>query len=295
MKKIAQVFSLIFFAFTAIAVAQENQSTKWFRVQSNNGEFSIEVPTKNNYFYDKDGFSASIDQSDFKLKEMNLLNSYTEKTLLSIETYEANKDALRTFYKSHRTGKISDFKLNSSVAKEHIDKQNNFYSKTFYFYSKKYIYIITAASRNGETMAMKHFFDSIMFNSDNKTDSAIVPFSSLRLTTIDLKITNESEAKTGKKVETPKDNSLSSLIIISKPPPSFVDSARSRGVQGLIRMNALFSLDGFIPKIEVTKSLPEGLLRQTVFAALRIKFLPMEKDGNPQSVTKTIEYNFTLY
>lgn len=296
MKKIARVLSLIFFAFISIAFAQEKAS-EWIRVQSDNGEFSIEVPTQNNYFYDKEGFSVSEDNSNYRVKEMNLLNAFKEKTLLSVEIYEAKKDALKTFYPFRKTGELSDFKLDTLTAKQHIDKKDDFYSKTLYFHSKKHIYIITAASRNGETTAMKHFFDSIIFKSDtkNETNSGAILFSSLKATMIDLRITKGSEAKTEKKIKAPKDDGLSKLILVSKPKPAYVDSARMRGVQGLIRMKTLFSQDGFMPKIEVTKSLPEGLLRQTVFAALRIKFLPEEKDGNPQNVTKTIEYNFTLY
>lgn len=285
------IFTLIF------SFEIQAQNSEWIRVQSDNGEFSIEVPAKNNYFYDKEGFSITEDRSDYKLKEMNLLNAYKDKTLLSVETYEAKKDALKGFYRLEKGENLSDFKLGTFTAKQFIRKKENFYSNTLYFYSKKHIYIVTAASRIDETIAMKHFFNSIIFKSDSKNEpnSEAIPFSSLKVTMIDLKIAKESEAKTEKKIAAPKDDSLNKLFIVSKPKPSFTDSARMRGVQGLIRLKTLFSQDGFVPKIEVTKSLPEGLLRQTVFAALRIKFLPEEKDGNPQSVTKTIEYNFTLY
>ncbi len=302
MKKIAQVLPLIFFVFISTTFAQET-ITKWIRVQSNNGEFSIEVPTQSNYFYDKEVFTIGIDSSTYYLKEMSMINAYKEKTLLSFETYAAKKDALKGFYQPDKgKNNIVDIKLNTITAKQVIYKKDNIYSKSLYFYSKKNIFVVTAVSKNGETSAMKHFFDSIIFNADTKTqpNAAAVPFSSLNVTAIDLKFPKESEAKTEKKVEIPKDEipkdeNLNKLTIISKPKPAYTDSARARGVQGLIRLKVLFSQDGFMPKIEVSKSLPEGLLRQVIFSAIRIKFLPEEKDGNPQSVTKTIEYNFTLY
>ncbi len=294
---------ILFLTFTLIfGLKTYAQNSEWIRVQSNNGEFSIEVPAQHNFFYDKQGFQVSIDSSDYKVKEMNLLNAYKDSTLLSVETYEAQKDALKALYPFKNTKELTDFKIDTLTAKQYVEKKDNFYSKSLYFYSKKNIFLITAASRNGETAVMKHFFDSIIYNSEIKiqTKSGGIPFSSLNLNTMELKFLKEPKRKIDKKSEIPKtepleDENPNKLIIISKPKPAFVDSARARGVQGLIQFKVLFSQDGFIPKIEVTKSLPEGLLRQTVFAAIRIKFLPVEKNGNPQSTTKTIEYNFTLY
>lgn len=66
MKKIAQVLPFVFFAFTSLVFAQENVA-EWVRVQNDNGEFSIEVPTKHNYFYDKEGFSVSNEISKITL------------------------------------------------------------------------------------------------------------------------------------------------------------------------------------------------------------------------------------
>jgi hypothetical protein len=60
-------------------------------------------------------------------------------------------------------------------------------------------------------------------------------------------------------------------------------------------LKIVFAENGFIPKIEATQVLPDGLLRQAVFAAIRIKFLPEEKDDIPQTITKTVEYSFAIY
>lgn len=291
------VFTL-FFTFEAQA-----QNAEWIRVQSNNGEFSIEVPAQYKYFYDKEGFSVSVDNTNYQVKEMNMVNAYKEATLLSVETYEVQKGAIKAFYPFNKKAKeFTDFKLDTLTAKQYVEKNDKFYSKSMYFYTKKQIFVITAASRIGETSVMKHFFDSIIYNPNTKNQpkSEAIAFSSLKVAMIDLQFPKEAEVKIEEKSETPKieiqkDENPNKFIIVSKPKAAFVDSARARNVQGLIRLKVLFSQDGFIPKIEVTKSLPEGLLRQTIFAAIRIKFLPVEKDGNPQSVTKTVEYSFTLY
>jgi hypothetical protein len=53
--------------------------------------------------------------------------------------------------------------------------------------------------------------------------------------------------------------------------------------------------NGSIPDITVLKTLPEGLLRQAVFAALRTKFIPKEKDGLPIATKSTFEFGFHIY
>lgn len=295
-------FSLLLIFTLTLTFEIQAQSSEWIRVQSNNGEFSIEVPSQYNFFYDKVGFSVSVDSTNYQVKEMNMLNAYKEATLLSVETYESQKDAIKAFYPFKKNKELTDFKLNTLTAKQYVEKNDNFYFKSLYFHTKKQIFVITAASRKGETAVMKHFFDSIIYNpnSKNQVKSEAISFSSLKVSMIDLQFPKEEETKIEKKNETPKiekrkDESLNKFTIVTKPKAAFVDSARARNVQGLIRLKILFSQDGFIPKIEVIKSLPEGLLRQTIFAVIRIKFLPEEKDGVSQSVTKTIEYNFTLY
>jgi len=41
--------------------------------------------------------------------------------------------------------------------------------------------------------------------------------------------------------------------------------------------------------------LPNGLTEQAIAAARQIKFVPATRDGQPITVTKIIEYNFSIY
>ena len=92
MKKFAQVLPLIFFAFISTTFAQE-KPTEWIRVQSNNGEFSIEVPKRYDFIFDKDGFQISSTFADdfefrnFELRNMYMMNAFLDKTLLSFESW----------------------------------------------------------------------------------------------------------------------------------------------------------------------------------------------------------------
>jgi len=58
-------------------------------VQSDNGEFSIEMPADPVYFYDPDGFyfNGGGPTGPYNFKEMQMLNASLEKTYMSVEIY----------------------------------------------------------------------------------------------------------------------------------------------------------------------------------------------------------------
>lgn len=78
-----------------ISIATYSQSAdKWTRVQTDDGSFSIDVPTEHKYLFSKQGFIVSRDQSDYLTSEMSMVTAYHEGTLLSVEVYEAVPAAL---------------------------------------------------------------------------------------------------------------------------------------------------------------------------------------------------------
>jgi TonB family protein len=83
--------------------------------------------------------------------------------------------------------------------------------------------------------------------------------------------------------------------VLSKPEPSYTESARKYGVTGTVVLRAVFSSDGQITRIAILSRLPHGLTNQALDAARKIKFIPAEKDGQPVSMTVQLEYNFNLY
>ena len=66
-------------------------------------------------------------------------------------------------------------------------------------------------------------------------------------------------------------------------------------VEGVVRLRVTFLASGEIGEITVVSGLPNGLTEEAVKAARSIRFEPAKKNGVPYSVTKTVEYTFTLY
>ena len=85
------------------------------------------------------------------------------------------------------------------------------------------------------------------------------------------------------------------LKILSKPRPGYTDAARQNNVQGTVILRVTFLASGQVGSISAVKGLPNGLTEQAIAAARRINFEPKKIDGQGQSVTRQIEYTFSIY
>lgn len=312
MKKTVYLFTfwLILF-FPIIASAQENQLAKWIRVQSDNGEFSVEIPVEYDFYADKDGFLVSDQSQSYPLTEMRMLNSFREKTLLSFETYKTNrsKDIADIFIdRDKKNGEKSEIKLGELKIKQILIQKDGLYAVRRFLTSKTHLYVLTAASRNGETVALKRFLDSITFSTAdtnltqtqiNETKPTSILFSELKVSQLEIDQNPEplkkSIAKNSKPSTPIKDENSVPITIIVKPNPSYTNAARQSGETGVVRIRMTFSKNGSVTKIGFLSTLKGGLLRQVVFAAIRIKLLPAEKEDKAIAVTKIIDYEFHRY
>lgn len=85
------------------------------------------------------------------------------------------------------------------------------------------------------------------------------------------------------------------LRVISKPRANYTDAARQNQTQGTVNLRITFQADGEIGSIMPVSKLPDGLTEQATAAAREIKFEPAKSDGVPQTVTKLVQYRFTIY
>ena len=85
------------------------------------------------------------------------------------------------------------------------------------------------------------------------------------------------------------------IKILSKPRPGYTDSARQANIQGTVILRVTFLASGQVGSISPVKGLGSGLTEQAIAAARRIAFEPAKTNGVSQSVTKQIEYTFSIY
>jgi TonB family protein len=85
------------------------------------------------------------------------------------------------------------------------------------------------------------------------------------------------------------------LFIKAKPRAQYTDLAREQNIQGTVILRVTFSKDSSIGNIQVVQGLGYGLTEQAIAAAKQIVFQPKQINGIPVSVTKIVEYNFSIY
>lgn len=298
------LFTLSFAVLTSAQVLSDGQTTatEWTKVRSGGGDFIIEVPTENKHFKNKDGFSIGRSGGDpFVLSDMNMVNAYVDGTLVSVESYYAFEGALDAMYERDTLRKtdmeISKTKASGYTLRQVTVKNDQFYMVRRYFNSKNQIYILTAAARTGETPAMRRFLDSVQFTPGKKIDQSdkITPMSSLPHLEPGVEIVEDKvsvKPADGSKIE---DAQIKKFVIVHKQAPSYTKTARKKGVSGNIKIRAKFNADGWVSNLTLAEKLDGGLLRQTLFATIRIKFLPQETGGKLVDVSRTIEYSFMTY
>jgi len=314
MKKFRYILASLFWSvlfFPLLIWAQENQPGEWVRVQSDNGEFSIEFPAAYDFYGDNAGFSVSDRSRSYPLTEMRILNAYREKTLLSLEAYKTNSPkAVADIFaeRDERSGKEAEIKVGKLKFTQVLIEKENLYAVRRFFTSENYLYVLTAASRSGETPALKRFLDSVAFKTPkaeiepvqaSEANVKIVLFSALKISQIAIDQNPEPLKKPGDaKTPQPKpadDGNFLPLAIIVKTNPSYTEAARNGGENGTIRVRLTFSENGSITKVSFLSALKGGLMRQVLFAAISLKFLPAEKNGEPVTSVKVVDYSFRIY
>jgi len=126
--------------------------------------------------------------------------------------------------------------------------------------------------------------NKIIYRDKEGTGTASCSYSPIKSDAfVSIKPLEHSRSRTGK------------LQITSKPLAKFTDDARRNGTEGSIRLRVVFTASGQIGNVVSLSELPDGLTEQAIAAAKQIKFEPAFRNGVPISVTKIIEYNFTIY
>jgi TonB family protein len=318
MKNILLILTVLFLG--SFSFAQKPKKNDWIRVQSDDGEFSIEVPKDYGYFYDEKGFGLIDWLGTFQLSQMSVFNSYRNDTLLSFERYKINEIKKNKYAEDlfpnlstelvlkilqderplfsdnpkQETSLITlekdDHKINRLTWKSEDQTTIN-----EYFFSNDFIYILTASSRKGHTFEMKKFFDSLKFspNLKEKSLNSSKLFSKLKQTNIEIKDNSETKTLNAENKANPTKKNVNPFQLIISPRIPY--TIESRNKLGVMQLEITFSKSGQVTKINVLKSISKDLTQNAILTALRIKFLPQEENGKPVTVTKIIEYNFKNY
>ncbi|MDQ3062795.1 MAG: energy transducer TonB [Acidobacteriota bacterium] len=227
---------------------------------------NIEIPSycRRNGFYQK-GFFVE-DWFEDRLKEIKAQLKTFDETKFSQDNREIIK--IKSVSESYTYWLINDF--------------NN-----------KKLYELWITGKDDEKKEVKNFVESININK-NAQGIEIGEGSSRTLGDENVADTTDISAQDKSAKETEKEE-IQNIKIILKPFASYTDKARNAQTQGTVRLKVTFSANGGIKTVAVEKELKDGLTEQAIAAAMKIVFFPAKKNGKPYSVSKLVDYSFTIF
>jgi len=153
------------------------------------------------------------------------------------------------------------------------------------YVSEQRLLVLLAMNRPGGPWERERFFSSLSFSPNLRA----IP-GAPRETGIGAGVSAESDVGPFRTSEVEE-----RARVLSKPEPSYTESARKFGINGTVTLRAVFAHDGQIRDLQVIKRQPHGLTEAALRAARAIKFTPAQKNGKPVSMVIQLEYNFNLY
>jgi len=309
MNKILLITTLIFvFAICTLAQTETHSERKTFSlINLVNKEFSFEIPaapTLRGFGEKSVRYAVVADDAYFFVFSDMAKNSSQAKLVHEI-------------IKAHKAVGSSSA-VGSAVGEKFVFADaDGFYQTILIVQTKAGSYVFHTVSETENNPSVERFFASIQFNetsgeessSPNNADENVPAPNSPETSPKELSANgngkgngagegNGNEIGSGglKKVIPPATaNQTASLKILSMPRAGYTDVARSYRISGTIQLRVTFLENGEIGTVEAVKKLPFGLTVEAINSARRIRFEPALIDGKAYTVTKLLEYSFSIY
>jgi peptidoglycan hydrolase-like protein with peptidoglycan-binding domain len=203
----------------------------------------------------------------------------------------------------------------------------NFYHTILTAKSENRVYVFQTTSPIKDNPAVTHFFSSLKLKGKTSMEvltspkvETIAPIPNQRKN-IETKKPESNQISLGNSNGTGKGNGIESgrgdssgnstetkplpsptpnnqtfgVKILTKPRANYTDFARFYNISGKVVLRVTFSANGTIGSITPITKLPFGLTNEAITAVKGITFEPAKRDGVAYSVTKPVEYSFTIY
>ncbi|MFN0108082.1 MAG: TonB family protein [Blastocatellia bacterium] len=83
--------------------------------------------------------------------------------------------------------------------------------------------------------------------------------------------------------------------ILHRERAKYTEEARNNKINGTVVLRLIYSKEGKVIIVAVTRGLPYGLTEACIEAAKKIRFKPALQTGQPVSVIGTVEFGFSIY
>ena len=279
---------------------QTSPEFNWTTISSKNGDFSVSLPSDFLVHKDNDHVTLSGVRPGVSIVVSMSSNTSGKENLM----------ANRKFYLKEKATS-STATIGQYIADIHIRKKT-IYRLSLILGSSSVYYSVHIASTSPDDTVLKSFLRSVTLNGESvfKLPDVTPPQPEKNIRADDLKSSQVivdalKHKQVGKiitrfddkaaKVEDPEVIYSQPFMILRKERPIYTDSARRSNTWGTVELQIVFKGDGDIGSITVLRGLENGLSLAAIDAAKKTKFLPAILDGKPIDVTKSLEYNFSIY
>jgi TonB family protein len=334
MKRLASVLALLLtFALAHTALGQSG--SEWLAVASDDGQFTVQMPAKPEAKTQKNKYGDlqveahlyrvtekgavysfwSLKNLNFRQKQADDTEGYLDdcadlvwESLLAPERERLPKSQERFIHMSY----AGSGRSRALPGREYTISLGRSQGATNFYVAGDRIFVLTVLNIAPDEEYPQRFLRSfasaaaVKSDTDSKGDAGNQPGSMMgegfgpgRGTT-----TSETGGATGggEASGTPDYNRTfrtrevtERARILTRPAPSYTESARKYSVTGTVILRAVFDKDGEVKSVKVVKGLPHGLTAAAVRAAKLIKFVPAQLSGRNVSQYIQVEYNFNLY
>ena len=253
----------------------------WQRYTVKSEEFSVTLPTVPAMFTVK-AFQPRIE----KKRRERRLKAAADGVVYMVNVFENAKpiQSLDEFITEHNKTIPYDLTLTrdltiGGIAGKEYSSKNKPATTVQFFVTDKRLYTFAATGSAEDNAAVRQFFSSIALGKKTEgtkvEDGPGVPL-------------EREKIYVGREVDT-------KARLISKPEPSYTESAREQLITGTVVLKVVLSASGQVTNIRTVTGLPYGLTERAIAAARKIKFIPATKGGQYVSMWMQLEYNFSLY
>lgn len=312
MKKIPSIF-LFLFGCILSANAQEGQGTgrgadSSSKVSTSKVSTAKTAPVKwERYKISGKNISVNFPKMPFKISSSNLCNNIESETF---GTYAKQRAYVFTI-NSKSTNPIPDScrekkeftEQNFINYKKEFDRSNENVSKAEKVkYSNGEVYKYRTGNRVIwliDDYKNKSWYEfSVVGTEDSESFANFVNSLEVNSNKSAIEILEGADSTIGDAesiLEEASNTETSAIVIYFKPRANYTELARKNQVQGMVTLRLTFHDSGAIGAISVATTLPDGMTEEAIKAAKRMIFKPAMKDGKPYTVTKQVQYSFTLY
>jgi TonB family protein len=279
---------VIYLAATVSVAQQPAQSQQWQRYTVKGEEFSVSLPALPAMTTQK--FSNRNPQLD---RIVRVLGSYGSGIAYAIHTYENPQgQSLEEFidYIKPRRSRLREWKESTDISvngfpgKQIVLSERDVPGTVQFFRTKKHLYQFESFGALTGDPRVQEFFSSIVFG---KKPESINVEDGIGAQPIDLP-SQSAPVIVGRDADR-------KVVVLTKPEPSYTESARQHGTKGTVVLKAVFASTGGVTDVQVVSELPHGLTEKALAAIKQIRFVPAMKNGQFVSVYLQLEYNFNLY